>query len=124
MSMNKVEEYDSPLERLCQRCQRYSHTPYLICAIHPSGPEGDVCWDFAPNAAAAVQERWQPVGVSFYDGDLIPDTAHYLTTEERLALIASHPLFTGRCPQCGAEFDGAARVHFDCDRCEWKDDTI
>jgi hypothetical protein len=71
-----------------------------------------------------MQEQWLLVGASYYGGEQVPDIAHDLTTEERLDLIASHPLFTGRCPQCGAEFDGAARIHYDCDLCGWKDDTI
>jgi hypothetical protein len=110
----------------CDRCQRYSHSPYLVCAIHPSGPVGESCLDFAPVVGAlnTDDDLWQPVGASTYAGELVPDVSHYLTTEERWELIETHPLFTGHCPSCGAEFDERERVYFDCESCGWKDDSI
>lgn len=34
-----------------------------------------------------------------YDGDLIP-TPRQLTPEQQAELLDTHPLFTGRCPNC------------------------
>jgi predicted RNA-binding Zn-ribbon protein involved in translation (DUF1610 family) len=40
-------------------------------------------------------------------------------------LLDWHPMFTGKCPQCGALFDRdhTARVHWDCE-CGWMDDSV
>lgn len=49
----------------CKSCQLYSGSLYLPCAVHPTGPAPDGCLDFAPNAAAAVDEEdelWFPDG--------------------------------------------------------------
>lgn len=47
----------------CKQCQLYSGSLYLPCAVHPTGPAADGCLDFAPNAAAAIEEEdelWFP----------------------------------------------------------------
>jgi hypothetical protein len=56
---------------------------------------GDPCPDFTE-----VIEEGVPVGGAYYNGVLVLDTPAYLTTEERLELIDTHPLFTGVCPKC------------------------
>lgn len=46
---------------LCHRCDRFSGylgSQYLVCAIHPSGPDQHPCLDFAE-----VIEDWKPVGL-------------------------------------------------------------
>ncbi|MEA5578673.1 hypothetical protein [Anabaena sp. UHCC 0451] len=107
----------------CNRCLFYSHNPHLVCAVHPHGVTGDSCLDFRedPNA----EELWQPEGATYYNGELILQPPQ-LTTEHQLELLETHPLFTGTCPQCGAFFnrDYVSRVHWDCDICNWKDDSI
>jgi hypothetical protein len=30
----------------CTRCRFYARSPYLVCAEHPTGVEGDSCPDF------------------------------------------------------------------------------
>ena len=62
---------------------------------------------------------------SFYNGEEIIQPRQRWTREEQLHLLDNHPLFTGRCPQCGAEFerDYRALVHWDCS-CGWVDDTV
>lgn len=45
--------------------------------------------------------------------------------EHSLELLETHPIFTGRCPDCGYEFDAdELPVHFDCPECGWIDDSI
>lgn len=70
----------------CDRCQLYAHNPHLICAIHPAGVSGDSCLDFAPDPNAPAPERWEPVGTSYYNGELILDSpVERLTKEQQLA---------------------------------------
>ena len=136
---------------LCDRCLLCAHDYHLVCAVHPSGPEGDSCLDFRPDPELEGKhfvdflslgeqpdesysnpfdpdpsgELWEPVGASYYNGELILQPHQRWTPEEQLELLDWHPMFTGRCPQCGAEFDRdyAARVHWDC-KCGWMDDTV
>ena len=62
---------------------------------------------------------------SYYNGELILQPKQRWTPEEQMELLDTHPLFTSRCPQCGAEFerDDTARVHWDCE-CGWMDDSV
>lgn len=63
---------------------------------------------------------------SFYNGEEITQPRQRWTREEQLEMLDWHPLFTGRCPQCGAamEQDYRALVHWDCPACGWLDDTV
>ncbi|WP_225225970.1 hypothetical protein [Komarekiella delphini-convector] len=74
------------------------------------------------------QEQWEPEGASYYNRELIVQPQQRWTREEQLELIDWHPMFTGKCPQCGYEFDRdwSARVHWDCpnSECGWMDDTV
>lgn len=112
----------------CMGCQMYSgHPQILICAIHPSGPPGNSCADFAPLASAqAGQGLWEATVMSYYAGQPVPGYGRVVTVEEQWGLLESHPLFTGVCPQCGAEFDRSnpPPVHWDCAFCSWVDDTV
>ncbi|NJM67558.1 MAG: hypothetical protein HC851_18740 [Acaryochloris sp. RU_4_1] len=106
----------------CQRCQLFSGylgRGYLVCGIHPLGPTELPCPDFA-----AVVDEWEPLGGAYYNGELIRDSSGYLTTEERLELIETHPLFTGVCPSCGARFSDGTLIHYDCKKCGWRDDSV
>ncbi|BAY72863.1 hypothetical protein NIES23_56910 (plasmid) [Trichormus variabilis NIES-23] len=49
----------------------YSHDPHLVCAVHPSGVEGNICIDFRPNTNTQAEELWQPEGATYYNGELI-----------------------------------------------------
>jgi hypothetical protein len=106
----------------CQRCQRFSGylgAEYLVCAIHPSGPSQSPCPDFAE-----VLGQWEPLGGSYYAGELVLQPEHYLTTAERWEVFSKHPLFTGVCPKCKKAIGETNRVHYDCDRCGWLDDSV
>ena len=107
----------------CDRCQFYSHNHHLICFPHPSGPNGDICLDFRPDPEYLEglqrhgsdepfsnpcglhpnEELWEPEGASYYAGELIVQPRQRWTREEQLQRLDTHPMFTGRCPQCGAE---------------------
>ena len=135
------------------RCLFCAHDCHIVCAIHPDRPGGGSCIDFCPNPELegkhfkdflGLRERqdsepysnphdyldddgelWEPAGASYYDGELILQPQQRWTREEQLELLNWHPLFTGKCPQCGASFskDYTARVHWDCP-CGWIDDTV
>ncbi|MDJ0617042.1 MAG: hypothetical protein QNJ63_09900 [Calothrix sp. MO_192.B10] len=120
----------------CDRCQFYSHDPHLVCAVHPSGPGGDSCLDFREDPSAEVEELWEPQGARYIDDELVIERTYYngeeirqppqqWSQEQQLWLLDNHPLFTGKCPQCGAAMnrDYTARVHWDCD-CGWMDDSV
>jgi len=122
----------------CDRCLFNAHNPLLVCAIHPSGVESDDYLDFRSAPDAEVSELWQPEGVRFIDGELVVDREpfyfyydcfpinNYLTPEEKVELLDTHPMFTGRCPQCEIPYPQFEQppVHWDCDQCGWLDDTI
>jgi hypothetical protein len=87
-SMPKTEE--------CDRCQMFSGScdpEHLVCGIHPSGPTEVPCPDFAQ-----VTEDCMPLGAAYYGDELVLQPEHYLSTEERLEILNTHPLFTGVCP--------------------------
>jgi predicted RNA-binding Zn-ribbon protein involved in translation (DUF1610 family) len=108
------------------RCLLYSHNPHLVCAVHPDGPASDSCLDFRLDPNTEVEELWQPEGASYYNGELILQPQQQLTQQQQLELLDTHPMFTGKCPQCGYEFDRdyTARVHWDCPECGWMDDSV
>lgn len=110
----------------CNYCQLYAHSSYLVCAIHPSGPSTPECLDFAPVPSLQAQELWEPEGASYYGGELILNRPSRWTPDEQLELLDTHPLFTGRCPECGWQFSQVATqlIHWDCPECGWKDDSV
>ena len=115
----------------CDRCLLYANNPFLVCAVHPSGPSGNSCLDFRsaccvqedPNAEP--EELWEPEGATYYNGEEIIQPPQRWTREEQLWLLDNHPMFTGKCPQCGTTMnrDYTSRVHWDCE-CGWKDDSV
>jgi hypothetical protein len=116
----------------CNRCNFYAHSPFLVCAEHPAGVEGDSCPDFQLNlqvpddeAIAWYGEQWQPEGASYYDGELVLEPVQRRSLEQRLDLLDSHPLFTGRCPNCERPIQAiSGQMHWDCGHCGWVDDSI
>jgi predicted RNA-binding Zn-ribbon protein involved in translation (DUF1610 family) len=107
----------------CDRCEHYSGyegKSFLVCAMHPAGPEQIPCpdWDL-------VEDDWVPFGAAYVGGELVLTQAHFLEACERNIEIMIHPRFTGRCPECGNEFDRCRSPHsyWDCDICGWMDDS-
>ena len=49
-------------------------------------------------------EQWEPEGASYYNGELILQPRQLWTREEQMELLDTHPMFTGRCPQCEMPF--------------------
>lgn len=107
----------------CHQCQMNAQSNYLVCAIHPVGYAGDSCPDFA-KIPGLIEELWRPVGYSYYDGDLIPDSNNNLLREEQIWMLDAHPMFTRKCPECGAKYDESPRIHWDCLACDWMDDSV
>ncbi|ASC73670.1 hypothetical protein XM38_046420 [Halomicronema hongdechloris C2206] len=105
----------------CDRCRFYSHTLYLVCANHPKGVETPTCPDFVPDSlrseeeSLAFYEPWQPEDASYYADELILDPIQRLTNAQRLELLDTHPLFTGRCPKCESPIPQTdpPRIHWD-----------
>lgn len=134
----------------CDYCQFCAHDPHILCALHPAGSSADACLDFRPDPELEGkqfvdflgigeettfdnpyntdhhEEQWEPVGASYYNGELIVQPRQRWTREQQLELLDTHPMFTGICPQCGAFFnrDYTARVHWDCPECGWMDDAV
>jgi hypothetical protein len=118
----------------CNHCEFYAHSPYMVCAVHPGGVEGNHCQDFrlAPSAAkmpdaplAWYGDEWQPERASYYGEELILEPVQWLSLEQRLEVLDSHPLFTGRCPNCEMPIQATAgQVHWDCGHCGWLDDSV
>jgi predicted RNA-binding Zn-ribbon protein involved in translation (DUF1610 family) len=112
----------------------------------PDGLDDDFCPYFAPDPDAELEELWHPQEARSVDEELVIDTTEsgcqghrvtYLgeeikqppqrwTREQKLELLDTHPMFTGKCPQCGYTFDRdyTSRIHFDCPDCGWMDDSV
>jgi hypothetical protein len=106
----------------CTRCQRFSgylSSEFLVCAVHPSGPEQSPCPDFSE-----VAGQWEPLGGAYCNGELVLQPEHSLTTEERWEILNMHPFFTGVCPECKEPITELDRLHCDCQSCGWEDDSV
>jgi len=93
----------------CDRCQFNAHSEYLVCAIHPSGIQGDRCPDFLLDPE--FTEMWSPIGFMFIDRQLFRKPIVYnqnfepeLTRSQQVQILETHPLFTGVCPECGTSY--------------------
>jgi hypothetical protein len=107
----------------CDRCLLYARNPYLICAVHPMGVETETCPDFDPAPDAKPEELWQPVGASYYNGELILHRPG-LGPAELLAMLDWHPLFTGRCPECEVPIcNDPPPSAWSCAHCGWQGDS-
>jgi hypothetical protein len=40
----------------CDHCLLYARNPYLVCAVHPTGPKAGTCPDFQENPNAEPEE--------------------------------------------------------------------
>ena len=107
----------------CDRCTNNAHSPYLICAIHPDGVDGEVCPDFADDG----QELWCPDGYRFVNDQLVRLSVTYetnhvprLTRAQQYQILMTHPMFTGLCPQCRHEYSDSDRSSWNCPMCGWQ----
>jgi len=89
----------------CDRCSFFSRTHFIVCAVHPSGPDHDRCHDFE------TAELWEP-----------EDPAAY--TEQNMEDWLWHPLFTGKCPECRHPFSRykLPPLHWHCHMCGWDEE--
>ncbi len=130
----------------CDYCLLCAHDLHLVCAVHPSGVDDSTCIDFRPdpeleekhfvnflgigetheNPYSEDNDQWEPEGASYYNGELVIQPRQRWTPQQQLELLDTHPIFTGKCPRCGYEYerDYTARVHWDCPECGWMDDTV
>jgi len=94
--MNKPRSFCKLPE--CDRCQFYTGSTFLPCAVHPHGATGDSCLDFREDLTAVhqweqflgldwVEEPWQPEGASYYNGELVITPEQRWNLEERLTLV-------------------------------------
>jgi hypothetical protein len=122
----------------CRYCRFYASDPHLVCAIHPSGPSCDRCLDFREDDTALrcwseflgldwsrpEDELWQPASPPEYAGEFVLQFQRRLTLEEQVHLLDTHPLFTGRCPDCDYAYpqDAPPPVQWRCPQCGWQED--
>lgn len=57
---------------------------------------------------------------TIYAGEAIVQPVQRWTTEEKLALLDWHPLFTGRCPRCETPIQ-PIKSYWKCPQCDWSD---
>lgn len=80
----------------CSACKIYRNG----CPIHPQGSVGEVCLDF----------RLQ------YETGSIPQ----LTRDKQWQIFHTHPIFSGKCPQCGHKYDHISDLtNWTCPACNW-----
>lgn len=61
---------------------------------------------------------------SSYAGEPIYQPPQRLTRAQKLELLMCHPLFTGKCPQCGQEVSKPSESQvWCCLECGWRDAT-
>ena len=63
---------------------------------------------------------------AFYNGDRIAPITDRLTIEQKLELLESHPIFTGRCPNCEVPMleTTPPRGHWECGECGWREELV
>lgn len=61
----------------CDRCRFHARSPYLVCAVHPEGPESDRCRDFEP-----LSPEQQALRGGYYAGDWLPMPLDHVFSEE------------------------------------------
>jgi len=91
-----------------------------VCAIHPSGVEGNRCPDFLLDPE--VKELWSPIGFIFIDEQLFRKPITYQvdfeltrTRSQEWEILETHPFFTGVCPNCGESYPQKVKIiHYDC----------
>lgn len=105
----------------CNSCYYYAHSEYLVCANYPQGNDANSCADYRVNPR--YSEQWCPDGYYYYDGQLYKNPEPK-SVNEQLWLLDNHPLFTGKCPNCGYQFEEDNLVHWDCPKCGWIDDSV
>ncbi len=105
----------------CDSCQFYSNNPHLVCAIHPDGVTSMICMDYRRNPDYIEPELWCPEGYTYYDGELIK-LPERKSKELQLWILEHHPCFTGRCPECGYEYNQRLEEYWDCPSCGWVDE--
>ncbi len=103
---------ENPYSWLCHHCGLGPS-----CAIHPGGPQGK-CIDFRLAPPAQPDDPNQP---AYYAGEIITGLSKDI--DQQLALLNTHPLFTGRCPNCEMPI-AAPQIHWDCQHCGWVDDSV
>ncbi|MBD2065945.1 hypothetical protein H6F93_00045 [Leptolyngbya sp. FACHB-671] len=58
-----------------------------------------------------------------YSEELIPQPPQRWTRAQQLELLMWHPLFTGKCPQCGQARSQDQQLALWTCGCGWKDET-
>jgi hypothetical protein len=70
------------------------------------------------------EELWSPEGYYWYGDKLLEHRPSQLTPEQQLEILDTHPLFTGKCPSGGHEFENYPPIHWDCPVCSWADEML
>jgi hypothetical protein len=80
----------------CSTCKIYRNG----CPVHPQGVLGDDCLDFRLK----------------YETGFTPQ----LTKEEQWRIFNTHPIFSGKCPQCSHIYNQLSdRTNWTCPVCNW-----
>lgn len=112
----------------CDRCLNNTRDPHILCTIHPLGtPVGmKSCPDYEADLTLPPGEWWEPEGASYYGNELVVTPVQRLTLQQKLELLDWHPIFTGRCPNCEIPIQQTdpPRIHWDCEHCQWVDDSV
>ena len=112
----------------CQHCQfngRWSKTDrrsstYIVCAVHPGGAPEDYCIDFRPICNTQSRLKLTMEEYMFYGSDYIAIAPTRLTQSDRELILNTHPLYTGKCPQCNYQFPKDHHFNGECPVCNWR----
>ncbi len=123
VAWQEVVNHDNVTRKIlpkCSQCQYYAQSEYLVCSLYPIGVDTEDCPDFK---AKCQEEIWEPPGVTYMGEEIV--ITGVLSYQQKLDLLDTHPIFTGRCPECESPIPYTSdRVHYDCNHCGWKDDSL
>ena len=106
----------------CRRCSNFSgyeDEGFLVCGMYPTGPETIPCHDWE----LSDEDGWFLADEAEVNGERVLAQADLLEALARDIEVMLHPRLTGRCPECGFEFDRCRlpTEYWDCDKCGWMD---
>ena len=110
--MGKGQECDC-----CENFSGYTDETFLVCTMHPSGPECEPCPDFEQ-----TETNFFLSSTELVDGDLVMALVQLSELRDLGIEIQTHPRLTGCCLECGSEFDQRlpSSLYWDCDCCGWR----
>jgi hypothetical protein len=101
-----------------------THTSFVPCI--PRAPTPTLAPTFEKTPTPNRRNCGNPKGQATTTANLFCNRGKGGHALQQLELLDTHPLFTGRCPQCEMTYPKYEQppVHWDCPECGWMDDSV